>query len=141
MFAIHKTIKSPQRIDFCVEAVFTDPSHINLITVANNNIHIYRVVHDARLSFVSKHLLHGKITSIEPIRTSRHIDYLILSFEDAKVPPLLLMQMSIIEYIPHSNDISTVSLHYFEREDFKVIHPQLTSERSHCPQEQVKGYC
>ncbi|KAJ3119852.1 Cleavage and polyadenylation specificity factor subunit 1 [Nowakowskiella sp. JEL0407] len=70
----------------------------------------------ARLEILSSHKLHGVITSMTPVRTQSSVgllgmDSLLLSFADAK--------MALVEYNRATNSIVTVSLHYYEREEFK----------------------
>ncbi|TPX40593.1 hypothetical protein SeMB42_g03452 [Synchytrium endobioticum] len=69
-----------------------------------------------RLELHSQHKLHGVITSMGVIRTTSPaglmgMDSLLLSFKNAK--------MSLVEYSMSRHTITTVSIHYFEKEEFK----------------------
>ncbi|KAI8813010.1 CPSF A subunit region-domain-containing protein, partial [Cladochytrium replicatum] len=70
----------------------------------------------AKLELRSRHKLQGNVTSIGVVRTANSagasgMDSLLLSFKEAK--------MALIEYNPATNNIVTVSIHYYEREEFK----------------------
>eukprot|EP00794_Sanderia_malayensis_P018647 gene18646-20528_t len=64
-----------------------------------------------KLEQLASYSLFGNIASMKPIRIGNSPrDSLILSFKDAK--------LSVVEYDPSSHDLKTVSLHYFEHEEF-----------------------
>ncbi|CAG8532395.1 3944_t:CDS:10 [Paraglomus brasilianum] len=69
----------------------------------------------ARLELVAKYKLHGNIMSMGVVTTITSavngLDSLLLTFEDAK--------LSLLEYSLATNSIVTVSIHFYEREDFK----------------------
>ncbi|CAG8433080.1 10709_t:CDS:10 [Diversispora eburnea] len=68
------------------------------------------------LELVAQYKLHGNITSMGVVRTisagANGMDSLLLTFKDAK--------MSLLEYSLATNSIVTVSIHYYEREEFKL---------------------
>ncbi|TPX33999.1 2-dehydropantoate 2-reductase [Synchytrium microbalum] len=69
-----------------------------------------------RLELHSQHRLNGVITSIGVLRTTSPsgmmgMDSLLLSFRDAK--------MSLVEFSMSRQTLTTVSIHYFEREEFR----------------------
>ncbi|KAI8084961.1 CPSF A subunit region-domain-containing protein [Halteromyces radiatus] len=73
----------------------------------------------ARLELVAQYNLNGTITTMGVIRTcsprgKEGCDSLLLGFEDAK--------MSLLEWSPATNSITTVSIHYYEREELKKEH-------------------
>ncbi|CAG8474587.1 7722_t:CDS:10 [Paraglomus occultum] len=72
----------------------------------------------ARLELVAKYKLHGNIMSMGVVTTitsaMNGLDSLLLTFEDAK-----RKQLSLLEYSLATNSIVTVSIHFYEREDFK----------------------
>ncbi|KAJ3087269.1 Cleavage and polyadenylation specificity factor subunit 1 [Quaeritorhiza haematococci] len=70
----------------------------------------------ARLELLAQIKLQGNITCMEPVRTSTSVgllgmDSLLLSFSDAK--------MSLVEWSQACQNIVTVSIHFYEREEFK----------------------
>ncbi|KAG9306400.1 hypothetical protein G9A89_018283 [Geosiphon pyriformis] len=69
----------------------------------------------AHLELVAQYKLHGNIASIGVIRTissgANGMDSLLLSFKDAK--------LSLLEFSLATNNVITVSIHYYEREEFK----------------------
>ncbi|KAJ3160953.1 Cleavage and polyadenylation specificity factor subunit 1 [Geranomyces michiganensis] len=70
----------------------------------------------AKLELHAQFRLTGNVTSIGVVRTSTSVgllgmDSLLLSFKDAK--------MSLIEWSPALHNIVTVSIHFYEREEFK----------------------
>ncbi|RIB01623.1 CPSF A subunit region-domain-containing protein [Gigaspora rosea] len=68
------------------------------------------------LELISQYKLHGNITSMGVVRTissgANEMDSLLLSFKDAK--------LSLLEFSLATNNIVTVSIHYYEREEFKL---------------------
>ncbi|CAG8621050.1 17852_t:CDS:10, partial [Gigaspora margarita] len=68
------------------------------------------------LELISQYKLHGNITSMGVVRTissgANHMDSLLLSFKDAK--------LSLLEFSLATNNIVTVSIHYYEREEYKL---------------------
>ncbi|KAJ3013404.1 Cleavage and polyadenylation specificity factor subunit 1 [Thoreauomyces humboldtii] len=73
----------------------------------------------ARLELHAQFRLQGNVTSMGVVRTStsnglKGMDSLLLSFRDAK--------MSLIEWSPATYNIVTVSIHYYERDEFKKEH-------------------
>ncbi|KAJ1548749.1 Cleavage and polyadenylation specificity factor subunit 1 [Nowakowskiella sp. JEL0078] len=70
----------------------------------------------ARMELFAKFKLNGNVCSMAAIRTQTSVgllgmDSLLISWADAK--------MSLIEFNMGTNSIVTVSLHYYEREEFK----------------------
>ncbi|KAI8145123.1 CPSF A subunit region-domain-containing protein [Fennellomyces sp. T-0311] len=69
-----------------------------------------------RLELVAQYKLNGSVASMGIIRTAsprgkQGCDSLLLAFNDAK--------MSLLEWSPSTNSIVTVSIHYYERDEFK----------------------
>ncbi|TPX54847.1 hypothetical protein PhCBS80983_g05700 [Powellomyces hirtus] len=90
---------------------------IKSVPIGINNQNRPRKV--AKLELHAQFKLPGNVTSIGVIRTSTSVgllgmDSLLLSFKDAK--------MSLIEYSQATHNIVTVSIHYYEREEFKKEH-------------------
>nr|CAG8506381.1 12436_t:CDS:10 [Entrophospora candida] len=70
----------------------------------------------ARLELIIQYKLHGNITSMGVVQTissgANGMDSLLISFKDAK--------LSLLEFSLATNSIVTVSIHYYEREEFKL---------------------
>ncbi|OAD04850.1 hypothetical protein MUCCIDRAFT_139582 [Mucor lusitanicus CBS 277.49] len=69
-----------------------------------------------RLELVAQYKLNGTIATMGVVKTSsprgkEGCDSLLLGFSDAK--------MSLLEWSPETNSIVTVSIHYYERDEFK----------------------
>ncbi|KAI9489620.1 CPSF A subunit region-domain-containing protein [Zychaea mexicana] len=69
-----------------------------------------------RLELVAQYKLNGNVASMGIVRTAsprgkQGCDSLLLAFNDAK--------MSLLEWSPSTNSIVTVSIHYYEREEYK----------------------
>lgn len=68
----------------------------------------------SKLECVAQYTLFGNVISLQSINLANSPrDALLLAFKDAK--------LSIVEYDPESHDLKTLSLHYFEEEEMKVI--------------------
>ena len=82
------------------------------------------VLENDRLRLFFQKSLHGVIMSMKAVLLphNRGKASLILAFKDAKV--------SIVEYQPSLHDLITISIHFFEREEFKVGGCQLMIEHS-----------
>ncbi|KAG2221909.1 hypothetical protein INT45_013245 [Circinella minor] len=70
-----------------------------------------------RLELVAQYKLNGSVTSMGIVRTisprgKQGCDSLLLAFNDAK--------LSLLEWSPATNSIVTVSIHYYERDEYKV---------------------
>lgn len=67
-----------------------------------------------KLECLGQFTLFGNIMSIQSVTLANSSrDALILSFKEAK--------FSIVEYDPDCHDLRTLSLHYFEEDEMKVI--------------------
>ncbi|KAJ3040299.1 Cleavage and polyadenylation specificity factor subunit 1 [Rhizophlyctis rosea] len=144
IYSLYKELLPPTGVQCCAEARFTSPYNVNLLIAKGSMLEVYDVVQDdkatggdgggdqtlsqistqnentarktPRLELRDQFKLHGNIMSIGVIRTSTSVgllgmDSLLLSFKDAK--------MSLIEYSVASQNIVTVSIHFYEREEFK----------------------
>jgi cleavage and polyadenylation specificity factor subunit 1 len=68
----------------------------------------------SRLECVAQYSLFGNIVSMQSVNLANSPrDALLLAFTDAK--------LSVVEYDPESHDLKTLSLHYFEEDDMKVL--------------------
>lgn len=67
-----------------------------------------------KLECLSQYTLHGNVMSMQAVTlVGSQRDSLLLSFRDAK--------LSVVEYDQDTHDLRTVSLHYFEEEEIRVI--------------------
>lgn len=67
-----------------------------------------------KLECLTQYTLYGNIMSMQSVTLAHSSrDALLLSFRDAK--------LSVVEYDPETHDLKTLSLHYFEEEDMKVL--------------------
>mgnify|MGYP004597317115 CR=1 FL=1 len=67
-----------------------------------------------KLECLSQYTLHGNVMSMQAVTLiGSQRDSLLLSFRDAK--------LSVVEYDQDIHDLRTVSLHYFEEEEIRVI--------------------
>ena len=62
---------------------------------------------------MATYTLHDGIMTIASVSLSPARDSILLGFKDGK--------LSIVEYDPQNHDLKTISLHYFEKEEIKVI--------------------
>lgn len=98
-----------------------------------------------RLELVAQYKLNGNIATMGVIRTSsargnQGCDSILLGFNDAKVYinwqtkksnlNWRLEKMSLLEWSPSTNNIVTVSIHYYEKDDLKVGLPGVTYVKS-----------
>lgn len=73
-----------------------------------------------KLECLSTFTLFANVMSMQAVSLSNSSrDALLLSFREAK--------LCVVEYDPDSHDLRTLSLHYFEEEEMKVIFDYLWS--------------
>ncbi|KAK9727894.1 mRNA cleavage and polyadenylation factor subunit [Basidiobolus ranarum] len=125
MYTLFREVFPPTGVEHAVQANFISSNVTNLIVAKTSILQIFTVVTEhapdsqtnteisvARLELFSQYKLHGNIASIGVVKTvSSGGDSLLLSFKDAK--------LSLIEFSPETNNIVTVSIHYYERDDFR----------------------
>ncbi|OUM57544.1 hypothetical protein PIROE2DRAFT_17448 [Piromyces sp. E2] len=138
----------PSCVEDAIPCHFTSPTARNLIVVKASTIEIYEVLEvtdeeekkfwigkdskdqdktndqiypkiRAGLELVTSYKIHGNVSSINCIRTTTNVgllgmDSLLVSFKDAK--------MSLLEWSNAIKDIITISLHYYEREEFQDVY-------------------
>jgi hypothetical protein len=109
-YSAYREICPPSSVDHSVYARLTGNN--NLIITKANILTIY-LVQEKRLKFHSEYRLHGIVQSMGVIRNPK-LDYILLAFNDAK--------MSLLEF---SETLSTISIHHFEKEEFKVLFSNL----------------
>ncbi|KAG0316254.1 Cleavage and polyadenylation specificity factor subunit 1, partial [Dissophora globulifera] len=121
MYTVAKELFPPTGIERVVRCNFVRPDVLNVIVSKSTVLEIYSFTEPAqadqlpRLELVASYRLNGIITSIGVIRTSssgQHgLDSILVSFKDAK--------MSLLEWSFSNHCIVTVSIHFYERDDYK----------------------
>ncbi|KAF9970856.1 Cleavage and polyadenylation specificity factor subunit 1 [Actinomortierella ambigua] len=121
MFTLAKEIFPPTGVENVVRCNFVLPHVLNVIIARSSVLEIYSFVEPAqadqlpRLELVATYRLNGVITSMGVIRTTssgQHgLDSILVSFKDAK--------MSLLEWSFSNHSLVTVSIHYYERDDYK----------------------
>ncbi|KAF9917040.1 hypothetical protein BX616_002095 [Lobosporangium transversale] len=121
MYTLAKELFPPTGIERVVRCNFVRPDVLNVIVSKSTVLEIYNFTEPAqadqlpRLELVASYRMNGSITSMGVIRTSssgQHgLDSILVSFKDAK--------MSLLEWSFSNHCIVTVSIHYYERDDYK----------------------
>ncbi|KAF3407384.1 hypothetical protein DPV78_000099 [Talaromyces pinophilus] len=126
----------PSGVTHAVSAPFTSATAQNLIVVKTSLLQIYTLVTErataslpengqqaaegvknevTKLHLQAEYDLYGTVTDISPVKILKSRsggDALLLSFRNAK--------LSLIEWNPETQGISTVSIHYYEKEDITL---------------------
>lgn len=119
LYSWHRQLTPPTCISLSLKCNFTHPSKLDLIVIKGNLLCIYRIytlqddgLPTAKFELLSEFVLQGLVTSISSCRTiGNSLDSLLLSFSDAK--------MSLVEYSVFTQNLVTVSMHNYEREELK----------------------
>ncbi|KAF9194083.1 Cleavage and polyadenylation specificity factor subunit 1 [Haplosporangium sp. Z 11] len=121
MYTLAKELFPPTGIERVVRCNFVRPDVLNVIVSKATVLEVYNFAESAqadqlpRLELVASYRFNGIITSMGVIRTSssgQHgLDSILVSFKDAK--------MSLLEWSFSNHCIVTVSIHYYERDDYK----------------------
>ncbi|KAJ3334813.1 Cleavage and polyadenylation specificity factor subunit 1 [Kappamyces sp. JEL0680] len=121
VYSLNKQLTPPTCITHSLKCHFTHPQKLDLLIVKGNLLCCYRIYTTAqgdcptaRLELLHEFALQGIVTSIGTARSSaaQHgLDSLLLTFQDAK--------MSIVEYSVFTQNLVTVSMHNYEREEFR----------------------
>jgi cleavage and polyadenylation specificity factor subunit 1 len=118
----------PSGVTHAVSAAFTSAAANNLIVIKTSLLQIYALVSDAptpttesadtktaNLNLLAEYDLYGTVTDIARIKILKSKsggNALLLSFRNAK--------LSLIEWNPETQGISTVSIHYYEKDDITL---------------------
>lgn len=126
----------PSGVTHAVSSAFTSATAKNLIIVKTSLLQIYTLITDTstnslrdngqqagdnvqsqntKLHLHAEYDLYGTVTDISPVKILESRsggDALLLSFRNAK--------LSLIEWNPETQSISTVSIHYYEKEDIAL---------------------
>ncbi|KAF8929108.1 Cleavage and polyadenylation specificity factor subunit 1 [Dissophora ornata] len=121
MYTLAKELFPPSGVERVVRCNFVRPDVLNVVVSKSTVLEIYNFTEPAQadqlplLELVASYRLNGIITSMGVIRTSssgQHgLDSILVSFKDAK--------MSLLEWSFSNHCIVTVSIHYYERDDYK----------------------
>ncbi|KAG0205891.1 Cleavage and polyadenylation specificity factor subunit 1 [Mortierella sp. GBA30] len=121
MYTLAKELFPPTGIERVVRCNFVRPDILNVIVAKATVLEVYNFTEPEqadqlpRLELVASYRFNGVITSMGVIRTSssgQHgLDSILVSFKDAK--------MSLLEWSFSNHCIVTVSIHYYERDDYK----------------------
>ncbi|XP_067935054.1 cleavage and polyadenylation specificity factor subunit 1-like [Watersipora subatra] len=126
IYGLVKTVHQPVAVDACCSCQFLSNKEEDLVIASGNWLKVYRVVSDDmtttdstilatsrhKLEHIMSYHMFGNIISVKSLRLPWNCrDILLLSFKDAKI--------SVVEYDPHTRDIVTLSLHYFEEDELK----------------------
>lgn len=129
MFSVTKLLHPPTSVEHAISCNFYSKSEISLVTAGCNILKVFRLIPDIdqksrfekfsdarppkmKVECVNQFLLFGNVMSIQSVNLANAPrDALLVSFADAK--------LSVLEYDPDTDDLRTLSLHYFEEDDMK----------------------
>lgn len=120
MFPFYKELVAPTAVTQAIEGRFTALRGRDLVVTRSSQLQLYHIKDEVKdgekspVTLVAQHNLSGVIASLGVIRapqSTNGIDYLLVAFKDAK--------MSLLEFDLTTNRFATVSLHYYERDEFK----------------------
>lgn len=138
MYCFSKQIHPPTVVEQSIYCNFYSDNERNLVVGSYNRIKVYRLVSSSsvnssnnssnqnknspnitstnddkvKLECQQTFSFFGEITSINHVRLNRSVrDSILITFMDAK--------LSIVEYDPNTNNLRTLSMNYFEDDEFK----------------------
>ena len=132
MYSLNKQVHPPTVVEHSICCNFYNDSERNLLTGGSNQLKVYRLVasttSDAdasaggdqptkpndkvKLECLQTFSFFGEITAINHVRLNKSIrDSILITFMEAK--------LSIVEYDPSSHGLRTVSMNYFEDDEFR----------------------
>ncbi|KAJ0171666.1 hypothetical protein K1T71_012429 [Dendrolimus kikuchii] len=137
MFSICRQTHPATGIEHAVSCCFFDNDDMCLVTAGANIIKVFRLLPEGhtkevnaagqpippkmKLECLATYTLWGNIMSMASVRyPSGGRDLLLVSFKEAK--------LSILQYDPQTNNLITLSMHYFEEDDMKggwTVHPHI----------------
>ena len=97
---------------FALKSIITDTGSAPGSNSRNNTVQRSERVHTTKLVLVAQYELSGTVTSLARVRIQRSKsggEALLVALRDAK--------LSLVEWDPERYSISTISIHYYERED------------------------
>ncbi|XP_045761794.1 cleavage and polyadenylation specificity factor subunit 1 isoform X1 [Maniola jurtina] len=137
MFAICRQTHPATGIEHAISCCFFNNDEVCLITAGANIVKVFRLVPEGhtkevnaagqpvppkmKLECLATYTLWGNVMSIASVKCpSAGRDLLLVSFKEAK--------LSVLQYDPQTNNLATLSMHYFEEEDMKggwTTHPHI----------------
>ncbi|KAM3957206.1 cleavage and polyadenylation specificity factor subunit 1 [Aphomia sociella] len=137
MFSICRQTHPATGIEHAVSCCFFNNDDVCLVTAGANIIKVYRLLPEGstkevnaagqpippkmKLECLASYTLWGNVMSMASVRCpSAGRDLLLLSFKEAK--------LSVVQYDPQTNNLITLSMHYFEEDDMKggwTTHPHI----------------
>lgn len=133
MYSLNKQVHPPTVVEHSIYCNFYNDSERNLLTGGSNQLKIYRLVASAtsdaevpsassdsptsrgdkvKLECLQTFSFFGEITSINHVRLNKSVrDSILITFMEAK--------LSIVEYDPASHGLRTLSMNYFEDDEFR----------------------
>lgn len=132
MYSLNKQVHPPTVVEHSIYCNFYNDSERNLLTGGSNQLKVYRLVaaNDAsksseastssdrptgdkvKLECLQTFSFFGEITSINHVRLNKNVrDSILITFMEAK--------LSIVEYDPASHGLRTLSMNYFEDDEFR----------------------
>ncbi|CAG8629175.1 177_t:CDS:10 [Dentiscutata erythropus] len=119
IYPLYKEIFPSTSVEEVVCANFTSSKDINIIVARSSILQIYKFVERIEISLEDEDNDLGQEIEKEKdelcerfLRGANGMDSLLLSFKDAK--------LSLLEFSLATNNIVTVSIHYYEREEYKL---------------------
>ncbi|CAG4972278.1 unnamed protein product [Colias eurytheme] len=137
MFSIARQTHPATGVEYAVSCCFFENEETCLVTAGANILKVFRLVPEGntkevnaagqpvppkmKLECLASYTLWGNIMSIAAVKCpSAGRDLLLLSFREAK--------LSVVQYDPQTNNLITLSMHYFEEDDMKngwTTHPHI----------------
>lgn len=129
MYSLNKQIHPPTVVEHSIYCNFYNDNERNLVVGGNNQLKVYRLVlldanqdvsttdqqsssDKVKLECLQSFNFFGEITSIDRVRLNKGVrDSILITFMDAK--------LSIVEYDPNNHNLRTLSMNYFEDDEFK----------------------
>lgn len=137
MFSISRQTHPATGIEHAVSCCFFNNDEVCLVTAGANVMKVFRLLPEGhskevnatgqpvppkmKLECLATYTLFGNVMSMQSVKsTSSGRDILLVSFREAK--------LSVLQYDPGTNNLITLSMHYFEEEDMKggwTTHPHI----------------